>query len=695
MVSDLIINTPWWFLLLVILIGLAYAALLYSYNRKNKLGNALTVILFSFRFIAVSILAFLLLSPFLKTRSKQLEKPIIVFGIDNSRSMVLSKDSTLLKTQFIDELSTIKNIVSQDYDFDVYTFGQEVQFTESPTFDDEITNYADFITKMKEDYAGLNMGAMVIAGDGLNNRGIDPVFAATDINFPIYTIALGDTSSIRDLKINDVRYNSIVYLDDDFPIEVNVSAKKLEGNSALLKVFAFGKLQSQKQIKINKTQFNKSYSFLIPAVKPGKHRIRIMVETEAEEFNIENNARNVFIDVLDNRQKILLLANAPHPDIAAIKQSIELNKNYELEIAYAAQFRSTIEDFDLVILHQLPSIQYQMTGLLEAVNKKEIPVLYILGKQINTRLFNRNYQGIEFRSAGRNFEEALAIINPNFSFFSFDEELANSIEALPPLIVPLGNFQLLPNTTVFAFQRISNIETEYPLVAFSTVEGIKNGFIAGEGMWMWRIHNYLQNNNTKAFDTFIEKTVQLLLLRKDKRYFRTITKGEYSSNEDIIIQAELYNQSYEPVNQPDVNFTLTNEENEKFNYLFSPNNSAYLLNLKQLPVGVYKYMATTSLGGEKYRRQGEFVVSGESIESRVLQADHSMLYRLANQHEGEMLPSEALLTLPDLLKEKQNLQSKIYYEEKYTGLFNLWWVLGLILFLLSLEWFLRKYFGTY
>lgn len=212
---------------------------------------------------------------------------------------------------------------------------------------------------------------------------------------------------------------------------------------------------------------------------------------------------------------------------------------------------------------------------------------------------------------------------------------------------------------------------------------------------MWRIHNYLQKNNTRAFDTFIAKTVQLLLLRKDKRYFRTTTKGEYSSNEDIIIQAELYNQSYEPVNQPDVNFTLTNEENEKFNYLFSPHNTAYLLNLKQLPVGVYKYAANTSLGGEKYRRQGEFVVSGESIENRILQADHSMLYRLATQHEGEMLPFDALSTLPYLLKEKQNLQSKIYYEEKYTGLFNLWWVVGLVLFLMSLEWFLRKYFGTY
>jgi len=60
-----------------------------------------------------------------------------------------------------------------------------------------------------------------------------------------------------------------------------------------------------------------------------------------------------------------------------------------------------------------------------------------------------------------------------------------------------------------------------------------------------------------------------------------------------------------------------------------------------------------------------------------------------------MLYPEKLETLPDLLAEGQTLQSKIYYEEKYTGLFNLWWVIGVIVLLLALEWFLRKYFGTY
>lgn len=609
--------------------------------------------------------------------------------------MLLSKDSMELVSGFREQLETLKNQLEQKYDVDFYLFGDQIMLSESPQFDQDVTNYADFIMKVKEDYSGINFGALVIAGDGINNRGIDPVFAASDTRFPIYTIALGDTSKNKDLKINDVRYNSIIYLDDQFPVEVNISAKQLQNQKAILKLFTFGKQVVRRTININRDDFNKTYRFLLDASEAGKQRMHIVVETDAEEVNTENNRRNIFFDVLDNRQKILLLANSPHPDITAIKQSIGQNKNYELDLYYANTLKGTVETYDLVILHQLPSLQQPVQGLLNQIKEKDIPALYILGKQSNIAFFNRHYEGVDFRMVGRNFEEAQASVNPNFRLFTFDELLASELEKFPPLIVHLGNYNVLQSTSVFSTQRINNLETDYPLVAFSPIEGIKNGFIAGEGLWMWRMHNYLLSDNTDAFDTFIQKTVQLLLLRKDKRFFRVITDGEYTGSHNVVVMAELYNQSYEQVNTSDVNFTLKNESGESFNFLFSPVDQSYSLDLKRLPIGVYNYQANTRLGTETYFSRGEFVVSGESLESRTLQADHDMLFRLAKQNEGEMLYPHELETLPERLDERQTLQSKIYYEEKYTGLFNLWWVIGLILFLLSLEWFLRKYFGTY
>ncbi len=39
----------------------------------------------------------------------------------------------------------------------------------------------------------MNLGAVVLAGDGIYNQGVEPLFAASGLSVPIYTIALGDT----------------------------------------------------------------------------------------------------------------------------------------------------------------------------------------------------------------------------------------------------------------------------------------------------------------------------------------------------------------------------------------------------------------------------------------------------------------------------------------------------------------------
>ena len=60
-----------------------------------------------------------------------------------------------------------------------------------------------------------------------------------------------------------------------------------------------------------------------------------------------------------------------------------------------------------------------------------------------------------------------------------------------------------------------------------------------------------------------------------------------------------------------------------------------------------------------------------------------------------MLSPSEMGQLPGLLSERDDLKTKVYYEEKYTGLNALPWLAGLIMLLLAVEWFLRKYFGTY
>jgi hypothetical protein len=127
LISELILTYSWWWLLAVVLTGLFYASLLYYKNPLSRLSKKVSVFLFILRFLAVALLAFLLLSPFIKKRTKTLEKPLLVVGIDNSRSMVLTPDSSFVKGEFTREIEGMVKTLRKDYKTDVYLFGDGIE----------------------------------------------------------------------------------------------------------------------------------------------------------------------------------------------------------------------------------------------------------------------------------------------------------------------------------------------------------------------------------------------------------------------------------------------------------------------------------------------------------------------------------------------------------------------------------------
>lgn len=692
---EIFIAYPWWTLLIAMLTGIVYASLLYVKNSQNKLSRLLTVILFAVRFLIVFFLAFLLLSPTIKTKKKQIEKPIIVVGQDNSRSLLMGRDSANYKDIYVARFSNLITELSVDNDVDVFLFGSNVSEGSVPDYSDNTSGYSDFFNHIEQNYTGLNVGAVIVAGDGIVNSGIDPVFSASNLSYPVYTIAMGDTSQIKDIKIDDLRYNSIVYSGDVFPIEISISSNMLEGEKCTIKLRKNNTVVARKELLVSNNNYRSTFKFNVEAVNAGKQRYSLTIEPHSDEGNLENNSRNIFIDVLESRQKILILANAPHPDVGAIKQSLVKKRNYEVDVEYINDFKNNVEKYDLVILYQLPSKKNTISNLHSSLTNKEIPVLFILGKQSNLPVFNRQFDGMDIISAIGNSVQAQFEYNSSFTYFSFSEELAMQLSLLPPLSAPLANYKVSVGSEIFGWQMINGVITDFPLVTYYNNLGIKTGVISGEGLWLWRIQSYFQFNNTEAVDNFINKTVMFLIADNDRRQFKVRTKGEYDSNQDVIIISELYNQAFELDNSADVELVLTNEDNRRFNYVFSPYDNYYVLNLNKLPVGVYKYNASVKQGNNNYSATGEFVAQQLDYESRNLLADHRMLSRLAEDHNGAMYYPDQIDKLQMDISNLNSLTSKVHYEDKFTGLNSILYVMIVLIILLAFEWFMRKHFGSY
>lgn len=689
----LLLNSPLWYVLLCLLISGLGAFLLYRKDLNlAELSTFWKRVLAALRFLSLFFLAFLLLEPLLEYSKKKVEKPIIVLAHDNSESMVFANDSVVVKSQLEESYNSLKAKLSADYEVVSYSVGDKV--SENPTFDfkDKQTNLSEFFTEIQNRYYNRNLGGIVLASDGIYNSGGNPVFEAKKLkNVPVFSIQVGDTTPQKDLLIEEISHNRLVYKGNKFPVVVTVKAEQLNGVKTNVVVSKNGRVLGKKPISVNNDLYLTQSSFELESERTGLQKYDVRVETVNGEFTTTNNYKSFYVDVLESKQKILILANSPHPDINALKLGFQSNENYEVTTNLAQDFKDKIEEFSLVVLYNLPS---QNEGL-SLLKDKEVPLLLVVGNQTNVNSFNALKKGVTINNS-KGFTEAQAYVNTDFSQFTISPGLVSFVNSFPPVQVPFTQKYSVSNSTETAiYQRIGPVKTKYPLLAFNKNGAYKTGMLLGEGIWRWRLQDYSNNGSSDLFNELIVQTAQYLVSKEDKSLFRVFRKTAYSENEKVQFEAEVYNKSYELVTTSDANMKIFNEQKEEFSYTFSKVGDSYKLNSGSLKPGSYTYVATSTSKDGKLTRTGEFSVEELKVEQNNTVANHQLLFNLSDVTGGEVLSISGLSSLDEKLKKQENLVDVIYQEKDVDDLINMKVIFFFILLLLGIEWFVRKRNGGY
>jgi hypothetical protein len=329
------------------------------------------------------------------------------------------------------------------------------------------------------------------------------------------------------------------------------------------------------------------------------------------------------------------------------------------------------------------------------ITEKRLPVLFIVGPKSDVARFNQARSGLNIMAGRISMEDATPAVNPNFNAFSLSEGTRTWLAGLPPLNSPLGEYQVSNSAKILLYQRIGSVETSRPLLLFNeTLEG-RSGVIVGDGIWKWRLYDYARNGNHNSFNELLNKTVQFLSLKDQKQKFRIYHKSNFLENEPVEFDGEVYNDSYELISDPDVSMTIQDENGKQFPFVFNKSGNAYHLNAGSFPPGNYTYVAKVAEGGQYPPENGQFSVTALDLEALNTIADHHLLYQLAAENGGKMFSGNELDQLADFLKSMDEIKPVTYTQKSYEDLINKWWVFGLVLLLLSLEWFLRKRSGGY
>lgn len=685
----MVFEYSFWWILPVILLAFALAYLKFrKLLRLPDISRGLAFLIASLRFLVAFTLLFLLLHPALTLLRRVKEKPLLIIAQDNSISVLKNKDSLYYMNEYRASLS--KGIEELKGKFEVVelTFGNKVKRNGEIDFSENRTNLAAVLDYAGQNFALRKPAGMVLLTDGIYNAGVNPEYKLPP--FPVYTVALGDTTRYPDVYIRGVEADKFTFLNTVFPVRAEVAAIQQKGKRVKCFLKENGNTIASKEVLIDRDNFLTEVTFEVEAKHKGVVRYTVLVESAFPERTMENNHAETWINVIDNSANIALFISAPHPDIAAIANAIQVSGIYKCSEHRWEESVDTLKA-NLIILHNPQPTAPAYQKLMAEAARRKISVWQILTNRESITAMARfgNQYAVDYNSDLN--EYAMAGVNKAFPYFEFSDEEIAGFSDFPPVVVPFGELRTGAGKMLL-FQKIKNTDTNNGMLTFYDLNGFRQAYFWGEGLWRWRLYSYLENGNHELFNTLIHKIVGYLAARRGTDRLVDDIKPLYDETDEMIINAELYNESYELVNSPEINLDLSFGD-KKFNYLFGRNGDKYRLNLGNLPAGEYIYQLSANLKGEKFLKKGTFYVRSHNPELNNTVCDVALLQGIAGATLADMAEARDFGQLVNSLNKNEDLKPVYKSEVRFIEL-NEMKIIGLILLLLlCIEWFLLKYFA--
>lgn len=666
------------YIIIALLFSIAISWFLYFYQQKGQ--RNVDFVLFGLRCISVFLLLLLFINPTIDRKQFIIQKSKLSVLVDNSTSIKFFQKDTLVQS-IIDDFKTHSEL-NERFDINYYSFGDKFQLNDSLQFNESQTNIADPLNKVNKVLKN-DSNAIVLITDGNQTVGND--YEYSSIKNPVFPLVVGDTTQYEDVKISQLNVNRYSFINNQFPVEIFL---QYEGNQSLKLRYTIenkGKIIYSKLISFSPQKNSQRIEASIKATQEGSNFYKAKIEYLENEKNKTNNLKNFSVEVIDKQTEVLILSSFYHPDLGALKKSIESDQQRKVSIRTLSKNNIKLNDFQLVILYQ-PNNEFK--EIINELTTRKANYFLISGSKTDWNFVNNQNIGIRKNYLNQD-ENYTASFNAGFLNFSQKDI---GFDNFPPLVNKYGETSIsIPHQTLF-FQNINGFTSQEPLLATSNVNNHKKVFLMGEGLWKWRSTSYLNSNSFQDFDEFIGNLVQFASSKKVRNRIDVNIKSIYNANARIQVGAFYVDENYQFDDRATLLFTTINKETKEKKVIpFSLTNNSYQLELTVLESGDYEY--SVDVEGQNITKKGVFKINQFEIEQQFANANKEKLQRLSNKSEGVLYFENQETSLIDqLLTDKRfvSIQKSVNTKEE---LINWKWLLAIIVFLLSSEWLTRKYFG--
>lgn len=625
------------------------------------------------------------------------------------------------------------------------------------------TRLADAVRAIIDRERGGPIAGIVLVTDGGQNAGVEANVAiaeAQDAAIPIYAIGLGSDKLPQNVKIVDITAPQRVYPGDEFTLTAFVQGSALSGMQAELRLFTGDAdappekltedVSQQRTLRLGEDSDVTPVAFQLRPADQGRRQYQVRVSTKSpdQDHDPRDNQRSVTVEVVDRKNKVLLMAGGPLREFRFLRNQLHRDKDTVVdvylqtgkpEVAQEAdkllfEFPTTEQDlfsYDCIVAFDpdweaLDEVQMQ---LLERWVAEKAGGLVVIAGPVHTsqwagrRRSDKRFETIKALYPVSFYTSTSAVLNlgrtggetawplqftregQEAEFLWLEDDAIASEAAWQAFDGVFGYFAVKdpkPGAKVFArfADPDTSIDNELPIYLAGHFYGAGRVFFQASGE-MWR----LRAVDESYFETYYTKLLRWVsqgrLMQDSSRGTLLVDKERCLLGEPVIVQAILTDAQRQPLAMPTVPVTLVLPDGQRKAWELTRVEEA-------ARPGTYTAQFTTAQLGD-YRVELRIPDAIDELLSRQVRVDapkreierpqrnDALLNEITVKTEGEYYigfddatsgrgrpPLARLLEPQDQMTIIPGMPDRDFDRRLMT------WLMGLIVGLLSVEWLTRR-----
>ncbi len=212
----------------------------------------------------------------------------------------------------------------------------EEAFSRTSRPDGARTRLAEGLTEALDAVTGATSGGVLLVSDGRNNGEASPIEVARQAKrrgFPVFTVCVGSTGRQKDVSLHVRRMQLFGAPDQEIPLAAEVRSVGFNGQRTEAQLLRDGKPVSTRSMILSDAR-PVTVSFLIREAKPGSYRYAVAVRPLPNESTPSNNRGSVFVQVLDARTRVLVLEGRPTWDAKFLIQALHTDPSIDVDAVF-------------------------------------------------------------------------------------------------------------------------------------------------------------------------------------------------------------------------------------------------------------------------------------------------------------------------------------------------------------------------